>query len=88
MSTRNFSHLNTLNKHGTLSAYALACGYVETFPCKNNSSMVVSMYREHNDYHVRMHGTNSVGDKFVGLWLSFDNLKEARQQFKKLLNNY
>lgn len=54
-----------------LSAYALACGYVETLDG-------LSLYREHHVYHVRGFRRN------VRVWQVFRTLKEARAVLRAL----
>lgn len=38
-------------KNGQLTAYGLACGYIETFELDSENR--VSLFREHNVYHIK-----------------------------------
>lgn len=58
-----------------LSAYNLACGYVQRFEQGNFS---VSLWREHNAYHVRAHEFNGRGRI---AWEVFRTLTLARKSF-------
>lgn len=61
-----------------LSAYALACGYIQR---KVAGQMTIELYREHMVYHVRAIPN---GGKWLK-WRTFDTLKEARQVFAKFV---
>lgn len=76
------------NKDGLLSQYGLACGYVDE---SGLGEITVKLYADGDCYHVRLSDRNkelskpfndSKGGRF---WLSFDNLTEARQAYKKLV---
>lgn len=60
------------NKNGSLTRYALSCGYVE----KKGD---VQLYREHNCYHIVMLGSNGEVVR-----KATDSLKEARQHLSRL----
>jgi len=66
-------------KDGKLTAYALACGYVEKDITEANVKM---MFMEHNHYHVK-HGQN--GTKLN--WETFDKLSEARKYYNSIKLN-
>ena len=64
------------NKRGTLTAYGLACGYVE----KRGEA---TLHREHGLYHVRgwvpgMHGGS------VRAWQVFERLVNARKALARM----
>ena len=67
-------------KNGELTSYALACGYVKEWHLTRNDVKIVrvSLWREHNAYHVRSHNlATSTRIK----WESFYTLNEARREF-------
>ena len=59
--------LHTHTKEGRLTAYAFACGHVETFG-------EVTIEGQHGAYHVRRSCSHRLGSR----WLSFDSIREAR----------
>jgi hypothetical protein len=61
-----------------LSAYNLACGYVQRF---ENGNFRVSLWKEHNAYHVRSHEFNGRGRI---AWEVFSSLAQARKSFISL----
>ena len=63
---------------GTLTAYALGCGYVERRYGRTGGT--VDLYREHGVYHVRLF------DRETGrrVWVSSYTLAEARKTFRRL----
>ena len=56
-------------KKGRLTAYALACGYIETV----NGHLELSS--QHNTYHVKAF----IGTKH--LWFAYDSLSKARKAY-------
>lgn len=62
------------NARGKLTAYALACGYIEK---KERGTVQVTLWREHGVYHVRAHDFER-GRIF---WDSFITLTDARKRF-------
>ena len=64
------------NKDGTLTAYALACGYIET---SEKNDIKITLWKE-GCFHVRKHDFNK-GIRIF--WKSFDNLTSARKFFNK-----
>ena len=62
------------NKDGSLTHYALSCGYIESATVGENH---LTMWLEHNCYHVRLHN-NKTGRVF---WDVFDNLTPARERY-------
>jgi len=69
--------MNINTKRGNLSAYGLACGYIEQSENGNNR---VTLYRESCAYHVTCFNMYT-GDK---KWDCYDTLKEAQQAYKNL----
>lgn len=67
------------NRSGTLTAYALACGYIEreVYP-----ECTVELFMEHAHYQVQLIATMPYR-KIID-WESFDNLTDARRAFGKL----
>lgn len=59
---------------GRLTAYALACGHVES---KEYGQTHITLWSEHGQFHVRAHDRGA-GRRF---WLSFHTLAEARRHF-------
>lgn len=66
------------NKNGTFTAYALACGYIET---REGKTEYKSLYSEHSHYHVIHAYLNNAGHS---AWETFDNLTEARKFFNSI----
>ena len=62
--------------NGDLTTYDLACGYIEQ---KENNGIRVTLYKEHNTYHVRGYDFNNHWRLF---WDCFDNVIEARKRYK------
>lgn len=65
------------NKDGSLTRYALACGYIENEVCNNIS---VRLWMEHGTYHVRSHDLNKHKRLF---WKSYSLIKDARKFYKQ-----
>ncbi len=63
-----------LTKRGLISAYGLACGYIER---KRLGTVSVSLWSEHGVYHVRAHCSHH-GRRF---WESFRTLSAARKHY-------
>lgn len=68
----------TYTRHGDLTDYGLACGYVQTRyagPCK------VTMWKEHGKFHVRgvYHMGQRKGER--AFWQTHDKLSDARKDF-------
>lgn len=71
------------NADGTLTSYALACGYVEKAEGPVHG---VWLWHEGACYHVRRHhNPDHAGEAgYIRLsWWAFDTLTEARRHFKK-----
>lgn len=71
------------NRDGTLTRYALACGYIEQGTGMHGSN--VTMWMEHGYLHVRAH------DHEEGIrreWATFETLKEARAAYQRMLRGY
>lgn len=68
--------MKTNRRDGTLSAYGLACGYVERV---NGATLV----REHGIYHVRGWVMGTHGQP-VRAWQCFERLVNARKALRKL----
>lgn len=64
------------NKSGTLTAYALSCGYIETY---ETASAAVHLYREHSCWHVR--AFNRI--ERTRCWHSFSTLTQARKFYRQ-----
>lgn len=77
------------NKDGSLTVYALACGYMQRY---EKGQFSVELYHEGAVYQVRYFNRNSdFGLPFNNLsggrfWLSFDNLTKAKKVYNKLAN--
>lgn len=67
------------NKDGSLTVYALSCGYIEQVDKESNQTRVV-LWKECGGYHVRVHQFNGAGRI---AWETFITLKEARKYFKE-----
>ena len=63
------------NKHGRLTAYALACGYVEQ---KTYFNVVTTLCREYGVYLVRAY---DCGARKWMFWETFDKLTDARRHY-------
>ena len=71
---------NIRNVNGDMSAYGLACGYVDSF---RQEALYIELYKQDNVYHVRQFNNNV---RYI--WDSYHTLKEARSRFNKMsLNN-
>lgn len=67
---------NIKGKNGKLTAYGLACGYVETH---EKDTKKVELYVQHECYHVRFFDT---GKQFKWIeWNSTRSLTDARKMF-------
>ena len=66
-------------KTGELSAYSFACGYVEV---DFIAEVRLSMWKEHNTYHVRAHD-NKAGQRLF--WDVFDTIGPARKRYRQAL---
>ena len=67
------------NKDGSLTVYALACGYIEQHDIKENDCRV-TLWGECGQYHVRAHQFNGGGRL---AWESFHSIKDAREFYKE-----
>jgi hypothetical protein len=67
--------LELKDKRGRLTAYGLACGYVEK---REHGAINVTLWREHSCYHVRAYDNELKACRF---WLSFNSLTKARAHF-------
>ena len=74
---------NIFNKNGFLSAYGLACGYIQKHETKTHETQ---LYIEHSIYHVRQ-VVISKYSRSVDFWQCFETLSEAKKQYKKLIKN-
>jgi hypothetical protein len=72
------------NADGSLTAYALACGYLEQ---KEEKGIQVTLWHEGACYHVRGHDHNKNNRLF---WDSFENndLKGARKHYRAMVRKY
>jgi hypothetical protein len=72
------------NADGSLTAYALACGYLEKTEEKGIS---VTLWHEGACYHVRGHDHNENGRLF---WDSFEinKLKDARKHYRAMVKKH
>ena len=64
------------NRDGSLTAYALACGYVELFT--NNHGAWIRLEKDSPVYAVK----GTIGNGFANLWETFDTLAEARKFYR------
>lgn len=71
--------MNITTPSGQLTAYGLACGYVQR---SQQGNYKVDLYREHNSYHVTLsvNGRKVLHDGFGSTQLS-----EARAFYRKLI---
>ena len=69
------------NKDGTLTKYALACGYVEKY---EGLKGYVKLWQEYHVFHVLLHLSHSI-EETSPKWLTFDygQLTKARKQFQE-----
>ena len=65
------------NSYGRLTAYALACGYVES---KDLGAVHLSLWSEHGVFHVRAHNR---GEGRRVFWESFRTLTDARRHYDR-----
>ena len=72
--------LNLMTKAGYVSAYGLACGYIEQAMF---SDVRLRLWYEHGCYHVRAHDFAEHGRLF---WDSFSTVKAARKRFRIAAN--
>jgi hypothetical protein len=72
------------NSDGSLTAYALACGYLEQ---KEEKGIQVTLWHEGACYHVRGHDHNKNNRLF---WDSFEtnDLKGARKHYRAMVRKY
>ena len=70
--------MNIHTKNNFLSAYGLACGYVDSWRNRETGEYA-ELYKEHGVYHVRLFVDNK---RLV--WDSFYLLAEARKRFKEI----
>lgn len=66
-----------------VSAYYLACGYVQRREPKHWPGIQVTLWRELGTYHVRAHDFRQHAHIF---WYSFATLKDARKLFAAAVN--
>lgn len=71
--------MNISTKRGNLSAYGLACGYIERTEDGQN---IVQLSHEHCIYHVKKKVMDT--DTKWSIWQSYDTLKDAQQAYKNL----
>lgn len=76
-------------KTGRLTAYSLACGYIEqksTNPTKadfRSNDLYTELYHEGAVYHVRQFDRRPDAKTFRVFWESFPNIREARNLFNR-----
>jgi hypothetical protein len=61
-----------------LTAYALACGYMER---KTYGNCEITLWQEHGVYHVRAHVRAHDNERGRRFWASFRTLTEARRHY-------
>lgn len=66
---------NFHDSRGRLTAYALACGYIES---REVAGVSIKLWREHGTFHVRGHHVAECRRVF---WDSFATLAPARARF-------
>ena len=91
------------NADGTLTAYALRCGYCETLPCHDVISaqqkhlddlgreVTVTLWHEHDHFHVRRSDwflLRNVHNLAAHAWDTCMTLSEARKRFDALQRGY
>ena len=64
-----------------LSAYALSCGYLQSY---SQANLRVTLWREHGVYHVRAHEFDGAGRLD---WQAFRTLHKARKHFGFLIRH-
>lgn len=67
---------------GRLTAYAFACGYIETAEA---NGIQVTLWQEHGVYHVRAHDFKS---HMRLAWDSFHTLGEGRKAYARMIRQY
>lgn len=67
------------NADGTLTGYALACGYQETRKLRGYENADVTLWREHECLHVRAHDFITHKRLF---WETPETIREARKLFR------
>jgi len=70
------------NRDGSLSRYALACGYVERSEREN---VIVTMYQEHSVYHVRAFDH---ADRGRLAWKVFSTVTAARTYYRRAVKMF
>jgi hypothetical protein len=77
----------TVSKDGTLTAYGLACGYVESewfnVNLPSTEGIKVTLWHELGCYHVRAHDFDASKRIF---WDSFRSLPEARKRYRQAIS--
>lgn len=74
--------MNFYNADGQLSAYGLACGYVEK---QEKNNIQTTFYKEHDMFHVKTYDFNN----HIRLaWESFESLTAARKNYKQQIKDY
>jgi hypothetical protein len=63
---------------GWLNEYSLMCGYKEDWDAENTLGTNISLWYEHEHYHVRRYDFN-IHERIF--WHCFDNVTEARECF-------
>lgn len=67
------------NSDGSLTTYAFACGYIQTFPEYNNWDNKVDLFMEHSHYHVKGYVN---GVRIVWECFPIGELSQARKLFR------
>ncbi len=77
----NMNEPKFYNNNGDLTAYALACGYIETAGAYHSGTYWAMLYHEHGHYHVKY----SLGEKvgYTERW-DFTTLAKARKYFSQV----
>jgi hypothetical protein len=71
------------NLNGDVSAYGLACGYVQR---EENGKIWKHIYMEHSHYHVRWGKINGGKHCMYEIWKTYDSnqLTEARKFYNRI----
>ena len=63
-----------------LSAYQLACGYIERKQLKHGA---ITFWHEHGIYHVKRTSYFIDGRPIQDTWLCFETIKDARKAYRR-----
>ena len=67
------------NKSGGLTVYGLSCGYIERIGYDHGA---VTMWREHEVYHVKRTSRFIDGRAIQEAWLVFNKVGDARRAYR------